>query len=359
MSRIKRRTERVAKFGALIAALVLILGACANGEEEAPDSGDPGAQEDRVFGFSMPFLTNEFFIALNDLTVSRMKDDGWEVLSTTDAQQQPDKQVQDVRNLIAGGATGLAIDPFDSGAIVRALDLAEEAGVPVVLVDVAADGGTAFMSIRADNHGAGATACEEIGNRLTEKYGDPQGTVLQLQGELASVAGRDRTNGFEECMEEDFPDVRIISRPTQWRGEEAANAAETVVSAEEIDAIYMQSDCGMLQPVQAVLRSAGHDTRVGDEDHIILGAIDGCPHALDAIREGTLDFTVEQPLTDYAQRVSYFLNAALEGEEFETGPDEFGGEIVEAPTGLENLVPATLVTEDNVDDDELWGNQVE
>lgn len=327
-------------------------------EAEAPDEPDAPTEDDveRVFGFSMPFLTNEFFIALNDLTVDRMEAEGWNVLSTTDAQQQADKQVQDVRDLIAAGATALAVDPFDSGAIVPALDAAEEAGVPVVLVDVGADGGNAFMSIRADNYGAGATVCEEIGARLIERYGEPTGTVLQLQGELASVAGRDRTDGFEDCMEENFPEVNIISRPTQWRGEEAANAAETVVAAEPVDAIYLQSDCGMLQPVQSVLRSAGYDTRVGDDDHIIIGAIDGCPHALDAIREGTLDFTVEQPLNDYAHRVAFYLEAALAGESFEVGPDGFGGEIVEVATGLENLVPATLVTADNVEESTLWGN---
>ncbi|WP_417564126.1 sugar ABC transporter substrate-binding protein [Microbacterium sp.] len=352
MSRKNKRWIRAAI--PLTVAAMLGLGACA-----AQPSGGVSTDGDapRTAALSMPYLTNQFMVSLNDKTVSGLKDAGWKVLATTDAGSQPDKQVQDVKNLIAAGASALAIDPFDSGAIVAALGAAEEAGVPVVLVDVGAAAGTSYMTVRADNVGAAATVCEEMGARLSERYGEAKGTILQLQGELSSIAAQDRTKGFEDCMAEKFPDVEIVSQPTNWDGAKAANAAQTVVSSRHIDGIYLQSDCGMLSPVQAVLKQSGKSTAVDDPDRIIIGGIDGCPTTLKSIRAGQIDFTVEQPLNAYGQRVAYFLDAALAGKTFSEGPDEFGGQIVKTESGaLENLVPATLITRDNVDDDTLWGN---
>lgn len=343
--------RRLLTASALCAAAALAVTGCS----ATPDV-DGGASDAQVAGFSMPYLTNQFMVSLNDKTVAALADAGWRVLATTDAGSQPDKQVQDVKNLIAAGATGLVIDPFDSGAIVAALNAAEEAGIPVILVDVGASGGKAYMTVRADNVGAAVTVCEEIGKRLEERYGEARGTVLELQGELSSVAGQDRTEGFEQCMAEKFPKVKVIGQPTNWDGTKAANATQTIVTSQEIDAIYLQSDCGMLAPVQAVLAQSGKSTKVSDPKRIIVGAIDGCPTTLEAIRKGQIDFTVEQPLNAYGQRTAHFLAAALAGKTMSEGDDGFGGVIVKTVTGFENLVPATLVTKENVDETTFWGN---
>ncbi|TAM66461.1 MAG: sugar ABC transporter substrate-binding protein [Microbacteriaceae bacterium] len=336
-----------------VAAVAIGLSACSSA---TASNGNP-TEGPGTAALSMPYLTNQFMVSLNDKTTGALKTAGWKVLSTTDAGSQPDKQVQDVKNLIAAGAKALAIDPFDSGAIVAALDAAKDAGVPVVLVDVGASSGKSYMTVRADNVGAAATVCEEMGKRLEARYGAAKGTVLELQGELSSVAAQDRTKGFEDCMKQKYPDVKIIAQPTNWDGAKAANIAQTVVASRDVDGIYLQSDCGMLAPVQSVLTQAGKSTKVSDPKRIIIGAIDGCPTTLDAIRAGTVDFTVEQPLNAYGQRVAYFLGAAMKGKTFSEGPDSFGGQIVKTSTGsLEDLVPATLVAKDNVNTKTLWGN---
>jgi ABC-type sugar transport system substrate-binding protein len=313
------------------------------------------SQTKKVLGISLPYLSNEFFIVLDKLIEKDMKAAGWRVLPFSNANQKVDQQITDVNNLIAQGATALIVDPFDSTGIIPALNAADKAGVPVALVDVGATGGKAYMSIRSDNKQAGAQVCDEMGKLLT-KNGSPTGTVLELQGDLAGVAGLDRTAGFEDCMKSKYAQVKVLPRPTHWNGTEAANATQTIVSTQSIDAIYAQSDCGMVAPVLAVLKQ-GKLLPVGQPGHIILGAIDGCPPTLADIRQGTVDFTVEQPILAYAQRCAYFLEAALQKKSFQPGPDSFGGEIRKAPTGLEDVPPLTLVNKANVDDSKLWGNQ--
>jgi ribose transport system substrate-binding protein len=333
-----------------LAVSLLVLSGCGS-------SSSTQAQTQKVLGISLPFLSNEFFIVLDKLMEKDLKADGWRILPFSNANQKVDQQITDVNNLIAEGATALIVDPFDSSGIIPALNAADKAHVPVVLVDVGATGGKAYMSVHSDNKQAGGQVCDQMGKVLGQKNGSPSGTVLELQGDLSGVAGLDRTSGFEDCMKAKYPAVRVIARPTHWNGTEAANATQTIVATQSIDAIYAQSDCGMAAPVIATLKQAGKLVPVGQSGHIVIGAIDGCPPTLDAIRNGTLDFTVEQPIVSYAQRCAYFLDAALKGKNFGAGQDGFGGQMVTAPTGLEDLPPLTLVTKDNVEDPNLWGNQ--
>ncbi len=47
-----------------------------------------------------------------------------------------------------------------------------------------------------------------------------------------------------------FPDIEVVGRPTKWQTELAANAAQTVLSADpDIDAIYLQSEAVMLPAI--------------------------------------------------------------------------------------------------------------
>jgi hypothetical protein len=49
----------------------------------------------------------------------------------------------------------------------------------------------------------------------------------------------------------------------------------------------------------------------------------------------------------------------MAGEEFATGPTDHDSEIVEFSGNLMDLVKSVAVTADNVDDPNLWANQVD
>ena len=123
-----------------------------------------------------------------------------------------------------------------------------------------------------------------------------------------------------------------------------------------IDAIYLHSDCALLTGVLSALKQIGRLYPKGDPKHIILGGIDGCPVALDAIRAKTLDFTVEQPLRTYATLSAKYLSDAANGVPATEGDDGKGGRVVKNVTGHEHIVKATLVTEETVNDPTLWAN---
>jgi ribose transport system substrate-binding protein len=340
----------VLALSALVAATTLA--ACGD-DDDGGGSGGGGGSGDLKLGLSIPFLSTPFFVVMTDQVRSETDALGIDMLEPTNADQDAGQQITDVRTLIDQGATGILAALVDAGAIGPALDYAESRDVPAVVVDDKPSQGKVFMTVRADNAGMGAQACEVMGKQLKGK-----GKVLSLQGNLATTNGRDRTDGFNECMAEKYPDVQIIERPTKWQTPAAADQAQTVVTATpDLAGIYMQSDSVMLSAVLQVLERAGKDAKVGEPGHLTLVSIDGTPPALDAIRNNRLDASISQPLDLYSKYGVEYLQAAKEGKTFKPGPSEHGSEIVKDENGnLMDLLPSPTVTKENVDDKGLWGN---
>ena len=70
------------------------------------------------------------------------------------------------------------------------------------------------------------------------------GTVLSLMGAQTSINGRERTDGFRELHEEDFPNITLIEEPTDWDARRSRPPAIQTILAANSDlagAFYMQS----------------------------------------------------------------------------------------------------------------------
>jgi ABC-type sugar transport system substrate-binding protein len=305
-------------------------------------------------GLSVSLLASPFFVTLATLTTKAAKAAGLDWLQPTDGQSDPGKQISDIRTLIDRGARGLLVVPRDSDAIAPALAYAAARKVPVVAIDVGVHTGHAAITIRADNISMARSACEAVGAALGNK-----GTVLELQGDLLNSNGRERTDGFEFCLNLKYPNIKIIAQPTRWEQARAADATQTILATHpDLNAIYMESGSIMLPGVLSVLAQAGRNERVGQPRKIFLVAIDGSPYELAKIRSGELNATVSQPLSVYAQLGIEYLRRAVDGEAFAEGPTGHGSRIVRSSSGnFEDLLAAPLVTRDNVDDPTLWGNQ--
>ena len=234
-------------------------------------------------GYSAPFLFNEYSIVLQDKVVEAAEAAGFEMLAPTNADSDSAQQNTDIRNLISAGADALIVFANDSNAIVPSLDYAAEQGVPVVAIDVAPDGGEVEMIVRVDNIGMGTAACE----LMAETIGF-EGKVLSLQGAATSINGRERTQGFAECMAQ-YPDIELIERPTDWDPEKQVAALQTVLTANpDLKGVFQQAEYA-LEATNAVLDQAGFTAKVGEDGHIVNVSIDATPAALDLVREGVMD----------------------------------------------------------------------
>nr|WP_078900663.1 sugar ABC transporter substrate-binding protein [Streptomyces sp. SBT349] len=338
-----------------VAATAVLLSACGSTSDSGSDGGggDNGQESaDGPVGVVLPLLTSPFWQAYNEYVPQMADSEGVDAMDTINSDNDSAQQITDINNLLNQNVAGLVVAPLDSAAIAAALDQAERRGVPVVAVDVAPESGQVEMIVRANNVAYGEMACDYLGEQVGE------GKVVQIMGDLSSVNGRERSEAFRACAAEKYPDLEVLEIPADWESDKAAAQLDTLLNANpDIQGIYMQAGGVYLAPTLQTLRSKDMLHPAGEEGHITIVSNDGIPQELEAIRSGEIDATVSQPADSYAQYGMYYIRAAMAGETFEPGPTDHGSTIVELPNGLlEDQLPAPLVTRENVDDPELWGN---
>ncbi|MEW2284090.1 sugar ABC transporter substrate-binding protein [Streptomyces sp. NPDC047841] len=346
----KRSRSRITGAAALAVGASLVLAACGS----TKDTASAGSGGTGKVGVILPLLTSPFWQSYNDYVPKMAKSEGVEVLKTVNSNSDPSQQITDIDNELTQGVKGLVVAPLDSAAIQAGLDQAERKGVPVVAVDVAPDKGKVAMVVRADNVAYGKKACDYLGQHVSS------GKVVQIMGDLASVNGRDRSEAFRSCVKEKYPRLEVLEIPAKWESDTAAAKLDTLLNANpDIKGIYLQAGGVYLAPTLQTLKSKNMLKAAGQKGHIAIVSNDGIPQEYEAIRKGQIDATVSQPADAYAKYGLYYIEAAMEGKKFRPGPTDHDSTIVKLPSGiLEDQLPAPLVTKDNVDDPELWGNTV-
>jgi simple sugar transport system substrate-binding protein/ribose transport system substrate-binding protein len=342
----KRRSILTA---AVCLALTGTLAACSGGTGTA-SSGGVGP-----IGVDYPRADSDFWNSYIKYTPDKAKELGINLMSPTNSQNKVENLVANAQSLQSQGAKAIVMAPQDTGAIASTLQRLETAKIPVVTVDTRPDKGKAYMVVRADNKAYGQKACKFLGDKLGGK-----GKVVEFQGSLSSVNGRDRSEAFASCMKKDYPGITVFEEPTDWEGTKASAALQTRLNQHpDINGIYMQAGGVFLAPTLQLLRQQNRLVPAGDPKHIAIISNDGIPQELEAIRKGEIDATVSQPADLYAQWALFYAKAAVEGKTFKPGKTDHDSEIVDVGNGqLEDQLPAPLITKDNVDDKAFWGNQI-
>jgi simple sugar transport system substrate-binding protein/ribose transport system substrate-binding protein len=132
-----------------------------------------------------------------------------------------------------------------------------------------------------------------------------------LEGDLASINGLDRKNGFLNCMKKSYPNLKVVEYATKWDTPTAVNDAKTALSTySDLKGIYAHWS-GPVPGIIAAEKAAGKLTKVGSPNHIILFSNDGTPQEHGWIRAGQEDGTISQPANLYAQYAVYYAKQAL------------------------------------------------
>ncbi len=345
--------------GVVTALAVTALSACGG------SGADPLADADGalVVGVDYPRSDTDFWQSYIKYTPQFAKELGLE-LKTTNSQNDAAKLAANAQTFISHGVKGVAMAPQDTAAIAPTLRQMAALKIPVVTVDTRPDTGDVYMVVRADNRAFGEKACRFLGTKL-----GGEGKVVMLQGDLASINGRDRTEGFNECMKENYPKIKVFGEATNWDRTVARQKLQADLTAHpDIKGVYMQASFALSGTLQ-VLNQQGLLFGPEDKRHVFVVSNDGIPQELKDIAEGKIDATVSQPVELYAKYALYYLKAAIEGKTFKPGKTDHDSTIIEVRDGLlEDQLSAPLVTADGgtyggvpslkSDDASLWGNNL-
>ncbi|HJP79137.1 MAG TPA: sugar ABC transporter substrate-binding protein [Pseudonocardiaceae bacterium] len=316
-------------------------------------SGSTGSGSGPKVGLDLPRTDTDFWVAYKKYVPQEAQSLGVNLMTPTNSQNNISTLSSNVSTLVSQGAKAVVISPQDTGAVVGTLNSLAAKNIPVVSIDTRPDSGKVYMVVRADNQAYGTKSCQYLGQQL---HG--QGSVIDLEGDLSSINGRDRTNAFNACMKSQFPGITVYGEPTDWEPDKGAAALQTVLTQHpDVKGIYMQASVFLDSTIQ-VLKSANKLVPAGQAGHISIISNDGVPQEYADIRSGEIDATISQPADLYAKYGLYYAQAALQGKTFKPGPTDHGSVIVSWGDGnLEDQLPAPLVTKANVNDKSLWGNQ--
>jgi ribose transport system substrate-binding protein len=333
---------------AVACSLTLVVAGCSTQSGTAAS----GSKASTKLGYSQP-ATDPYQNAEQKGVIEQYKKLGYGYLPATNAGGNAGQQLTDVETLVNQGVKGIVMSVLDAKAIVPAIQYANDHKVPIVAIDEAPAGGKVAMIVRADNVKLGELACEQMGKDV--KSGQ---SVVTLDGDPTSSNGRDRTNGFNDCMAKKFPDITLHHIATDWDPAKAATGLQTAFNQySNIGGVYVQSDTTFYPTVIDTMKKAGKYTKVGSSGHVAIVSVDGGPAAMSAIRSGYQDAAVAQPLLDYIKYGVQYVTKSIDGKTFSQGKTDHDSTISKYEGNLVDLLPTPVVTKSNVDSKALWGNQ--
>ena len=166
-----------------------------------------------------------------------------------------DEQIKVVENFIARGVDGMVLAPLDDKALVRPVETAANAGIPVVVIDSGLQSDNYASFVATDNYLGGRMAGAYLGKLL-----GGQGNVLLLRYAVGSASTTKRENGFLDELKENFPGIKVLSSD-QYAGatrDLAYTASQNLLSryGEEVNGVFCPNESVSVSMTKA-LRDIG------------------------------------------------------------------------------------------------------
>ncbi len=198
---------------------------------------------------------------------------------SADAQGSAAKQLTDVESLISQGADVLMIVPFDSEAILPAVEKASNEGIPMIAYDVQIEHPDSLY-ITFDNVGVGRL----IAKTVLEAKGE--GNLAIIRGDPGDPNATFLYNGMMEVAKPsiDSGKIKVVGEAASdgWKPENAQKNMEQILTANDnkVDLVFSQND-GMAGGVVAALEAQGLAGSVP------VGGQDGDLAAINRVARGT------------------------------------------------------------------------
>ncbi|MGB8166618.1 MAG: substrate-binding domain-containing protein [Chthoniobacteraceae bacterium] len=292
-------------------------------------------------GLSMDTLKEERWQGDRDMFLARARALGAEVFVQS-ANSDDTRQIKDVEGLLTQGIDVLVIIPHDGAACAKAVELAHQAGVPVLAYDRLITGSDLDLYLTFDNVKVGElqarTLVERLGSGPTKKivriYGSKtdNNALLFKQGQ-DNVLGPLIKSGGIEVLHEDWAQ--------DWRPENAKKIANAAITkaGHGIDAILASNDGTAGGAIQAL-------TEEGLAGKVLVTGQDADLAACQRIVAGTQFMTIYKPLSRLANKAAE-LAVKLARRQPIVARAELDNGKAAVPSVLLDVV---AVTKENIDD---------
>ncbi len=249
--------------------------------------GDSG-ERPLTIGVAFDTLQTEYWVASIKTMEAELKKRGYEMLQAV-ADNDANRQLEQVNNFIAQGVDGIIIAPKDGQSVLNMIRSCNRADIPVVLYNrPPAKSDTESVTVVADNYQITKDTIQYMVEKAKERGKKYKGMILI--GDLGDDNSIKRRDGYFDVIRAN-PDVieDTAQVPTEWDNEKAlARMTNAMQAHPEIDFIFTSSDLHLPAIVQ-VLKTAGKYHKIGEEGHVMLAGFDGDNTAYQMMVDGYLD----------------------------------------------------------------------
>ncbi|MEJ1223909.1 substrate-binding domain-containing protein [Sediminicola sp. 1XM1-17] len=292
----KALIQNVLKFAKPIVGLALIfnLSSCIDQKKSTGESGNSEDDTSEVFeskidltgkkiGYCTPSLNAPYYQALFQSIKSTTEKNGMIFLSA-DGQDDINKQVAAVEDLITKGVDVLLLNPKDPDALVGATKLAKAAGIPVFIIDSSINPEADYVTTVQSNNLANG---ELAGEWLAKKFGSKKMNIALLSGNAGNPVGRTRKQGLLQGIAEEqlrslgYIDLDVRTQAyTDWSYAGGLKAMEDILVAHpDINVVITESDVCVLGAIKAIAQAGKTD------DILIVAGADGQKEAIKYIMD--------------------------------------------------------------------------
>ena len=336
---------------AVLAAAGLLAAACSSGSSSstaaspAGSSGaaaSPSASGQVTIGVDLTYNNTAFWAAYINYEQQYAQQMHVKLLGPLLAAANASLQNQQIEQLVNEGAQAIVVNPETATSLGPAISYANAHHVQLVSVDTIVGVGKVYMVVRASNTLYGQDACAYISSKVKSGY------VLDLEGDLTSSNGADRTDAFDSCMTANDPGVKVLKEPTVWTDATAVTDAQNAINAygPQLKAIYSQwssPDTGIVP----LLKSKG--LGAGSANPVMLISDDGVPFEMCDIGNGSVTASQSQPANLYAQYALTYAVDAAKGVKLAAGQPGGGAPALQnvtyqGDTNLADPIVAPFVT---------------
>jgi ABC-type sugar transport system substrate-binding protein len=338
---------------AVLAAAGLLAAACSSGSSSSattPASGSAAsgaaasssASGQVTIGIDLTYNNTAFWAAYINYEQQYAQQMHVKLLGPLLAAANASLQNQQIEQLVNEGAQAIVVNPETATSLGPAISYATAHHVQLVSVDTIVGVGKVYMVVRASNTLYGQDACAYISSKVKTGY------VLDLEGDLTSSNGADRTDAFDSCMTANDPTVKVLKEPTVWTDATAVTDAQNAINAygSQLKAIYSQwssPDTGIIPLLKSKNLGAG------SANPVILISDDGVPFEMCDIGNGSVTASQSQPANLYAQYALTYAVDAAKGVKLSAGQPGGGAPTLQnvtyqGDTNLADPIVAPFVT---------------
>lgn len=224
-----------------------------------------------------------FYIAEADGLRDEAAKEGFDI-KVVSANNDSSLQVSQVKDLLVQKPVAIILTSQDSAAGEAGVKAANQAGVPVILIDEKPEGGDGkFVTYIATDS---VKAARDLTTWMFTQMGG-KGELAILHGVLGSTAETQRTQGVQEALKK-FPDIKLVAEQTaNWDENEAFKATQNILTAHpDLKAVFGESD--------AMALGAGRAAKQAGRTGMFFVGIDGFPTMWPAIKAGIVTATAAQ-----------------------------------------------------------------